>query len=55
MTVGANSKKYIFQTNFVNVFKLAGYVISSIMSISVDVYATCRDQKMVNVAVGTNA
>jgi hypothetical protein len=60
--VGANSEKYISQTNFVNAFEFAGYVISSVMNMknfkphsSVDVYATCRDQKLVNLAVGTNA
>ena len=60
MIVGANSEKYMSQNNFLNVLKLAGYVIPSIMTMknfklhsSASAYAMCRDQKLVNMLVGT--
>jgi hypothetical protein len=53
-------KRYISQNNFLNVFKLAGYVILSTVNMKnfkshswVGVYATCRGQKLMNLAVGT--
>jgi len=53
-------KRDISQNNFLNMFKLAGCVILSIANMKnfkphscVRVYATCRGQKLVNLAVRT--
>ena len=60
MNVGANSEKNISQNNHLNVLKFSGYVIPSTVNMknfkshtSVGVYATCRAQELVNLAVGT--